>query len=76
MPHAMADEEKVVVYGTIVELLPNALFRVSLENGHKILAHGSGRVRSHHLRLLAGDKVKIEVAPTDPSRGRIVDRLK
>ncbi len=76
MACAMGDEERVVVFGTIVEPLPNALFRVALENGHKILAHGSGRVRSHHLRLLAGDRVKIEVAPTDPTRGRIVDRLK
>ena len=73
---AMAAEAKVVVLGTIVEPLPNALFRVALENGHKILAHGSGSVRSNHLRLLAGDRVKIEVAPTDPTRGRIVERIR
>jgi translation initiation factor IF-1 len=77
MACAMApEEERVVVFGTIVEPLPNALFRVSLENGHKILAHGSGSVRRSHLRLLAGDRVKIEVAPHDPTRGRIVERLK
>jgi translation initiation factor IF-1 len=77
MAHAMAHEEdKVVVLGTIVEPLPNALFRVSLENGHKILAHGSGSVRKTHLRLLTGDRVKVEVAPEDPTRGRIVERIK
>jgi translation initiation factor IF-1 len=70
------EEEKVVVFGTIVEPLPNALFRVALENGHKILAHGSGSVRKTHLRLLTGDRVKIEVAPHDPTRGRIVERIK
>ena len=75
MARAMA-EEKAVVLGTIVEPLPNALFRVALENGHKILAHGSGSVRSNHLRLLAGDRVKIEVAPGDPGRGRIVERIR
>ena len=77
MACAMATEEdKVVVIGTIVEPLPNALFRVSLENGHKILAHGSGSVRRAYQRLLTGDRVKIEVAPHDPTRGRIVERLK
>ena len=75
MARAMV-EERVVVLGTIVEPLPNALFRVALENGNKILAHGSGSVRRTHLRLLAGDRVKIEVAPQDPTRGRIVERLK
>jgi translation initiation factor IF-1 len=72
----VAAEDKVVVVGTIVEPLPNALFRVALENGHKILAHGSGAVRSHHLRLLAGDRVKVEVVSHDPSRGRIVERIR
>ena len=76
MASLVAAEEKVVVLGTIVEPLPNALFRVALENGHKILAHSSGSVRSTHLRLLAGDKVKIEVAPNDPTRGRIVERIR
>ena len=77
MACAMATEEdKVVVIGTIVEPLPNALFRVSLENGHKILAHGSGSVRRTYRRLLTGDRVKIEVAPEDPTRGRIVERIK
>ena len=75
MARAMV-EERVVVLGTILEPLPNALFRVALENGHKILAHGSRGVRSHHLRLLAGDRVKIEVTPENPGRGRIVERLK
>ena len=69
-------EDRVVVLGTIVEPLPNALFRVSLENGHKILAHGSGNVRSSHLRLLAGDHVRVEVTPKDPTRGRIIERIR
>ncbi|HEV3230968.1 MAG TPA: translation initiation factor IF-1 [Candidatus Dormibacteraeota bacterium] len=76
----MGTEDEAVqaqtLVGTVLEPLPNALFRVSLENGHKILAHGSGGVRDNHLRLLAGDRVRIEVAPTNPTRGRIVERLK
>jgi translation initiation factor IF-1 len=72
----MSAEEKAVVLGTIVEPLPNALFRVSLENGHQITAHGSGTVRSGHLRLLAGDRVRIEVSAHNPTRGRIIERLK
>ncbi len=66
---------KVVVIGTIVEPLPNALFRVALENGQKILAHGAGTVRSLNVRLVAGDRVRIEVPPSNPSRGRIVERI-
>jgi translation initiation factor IF-1 len=69
-------EDRAEVVGTIVEPLPKALFRVSLENGHELLAHGSGTVRSRHLRLLVGDKVRVEVSPTNPTRGRIVERLK
>jgi translation initiation factor IF-1 len=72
----MAADETTVVTGTIVEPLPNALFRVALENGHQITAHGSGTVRSRHLRLLAGDRVRIEVSPKNPTRGRIVERLR
>jgi translation initiation factor IF-1 len=73
---AVGTEDKAVFVGTVLEPLPNALFRVSLENGHKILAHGAGSVRDNHLRLLAGDRVRIEVASTNPTRGRIVERLK
>ena len=71
----MAADETTVVVGTVVEPLPNALFRVALENGHQITAHGAGTVRSRHLRLLAGDRVRIEVSPKNPTRGRIVERL-
>ena len=73
---AVGTEERVVLLGTIQEPLPNSLFRVSLENGHKILAHGSGIVRSNHLRLLAGDRVKVEITPGNPTRGRIIERLR
>jgi translation initiation factor IF-1 len=65
-----------MVVGTIVQPLPNALFLVALENGHQLTAHSSGTVRSGHLRLLAGDRVNVEVSPNNPTRGRIVRRLK
>jgi len=68
-------EEKVVVIGTIVEPLPNALFRIALESGRQITAHSAGTVRSGHLRLLPGDRVRVEVSPVNPTRGRIVERL-
>jgi translation initiation factor IF-1 len=73
---AVETEGRAVYIGTVLEPLPNALFRVSLENGTKILAHGAGGVREHHLRLLAGDRVRVELAATDPTRGRIVERVK
>lgn len=62
--------------GTIQESLPNAMFRVELENGHKVLAHISGKMRKHFIKILPGDKVKVELSPYDLSRGRITYRLK
>ena len=62
--------------GTVVEPLPNAMFRVELENGHKVLAHVSGKIRMNFIRILPGDKVKIELSPYDLSRGRITYRYK
>ena len=60
--------------GTIVESLPNAMFRVELDNGHKVLAHISGKMRMHYIRILPGDKVKVEMSPYDLSKGRITFR--
>ena len=60
----------------MVEPLPNAIFRVELENGHKVLAHISGKMRMHYIRILPGDRVQIELTPYDLSRGRITDRYK
>ena len=62
--------------GTIVESLPNAMFRVELENGHKVLAHISGKMRMHYIRILPGDRVKVELSPYDLTRGRVVYRFK
>jgi len=62
--------------GTILEALPNAMFRVELDNGHKILAHISGKMRMHFIRILPGDKVTVEMSPYDLSKGRIVYRVK
>ena len=72
----MAKEELIEVEGTIVEALPNAMFRVVLENDHKVLAHVSGKIRMNFIRILPGDKVKLELSPYDLSRGRITFRLK
>ncbi len=72
----MAKEEPIKVDGTIVETLPNATFRVELENGHKVLAHISGKMRMHFIKILPGDKVTLELSPYDLSRGRIVYRYK
>lgn len=72
----MAKEEGVQVEGTVVEPLPNAMFRVELENGHKVLAHISGKMRMHWIRILPGDKVTVELSPYDLTRGRIVYRFK
>jgi translation initiation factor IF-1 len=69
-------EEGIQVEGTVVEPLPNATFRVELENGHKVLAHISGKMRMHFIKILPGDKVTIELSPYDLSRGRIVYRYK
>ena len=72
----MAKEELIEVEGTVEEALPNAMFRVVLENNHKVLAHVSGKIRMHFIRILPGDKVKLELSPYDLSRGRITFRLK
>ncbi|HEX9653455.1 MAG TPA: translation initiation factor IF-1 [bacterium] len=72
----MAKEEAIKVDGTILETLPNATFRVELENGHKVLAHISGKMRMHFIKILPGDKVTLELSPYDLSRGRIVYRHK
>ncbi|HUK13388.1 MAG TPA: translation initiation factor IF-1 [Thermoanaerobaculaceae bacterium] len=72
----MAKEEAVEVMATVVEALPNAVFRVELENGHEVLAHISGKMRKHFIRILPGDKVLVELSPYDLTRGRIVYRYK
>mgnify|MGYP001356369338 FL=1 len=72
----MAKEESIEVEGTVLEPLPNAMFRVELENGHKILAHISGKMRMHFIRILSGDKVKVQLSPYDLTRGRITYRYK
>ncbi len=69
-------EEGIQVEGTVIEPLPNAMFRVELENGHKVLAHISGKMRMNYIRILPGDKVKLELSPYDLSRGRITFRVK
>jgi len=72
----MAKEEAIEVEGTVVETLPNAMFRVELPNGHRILAHISGKMRMHFIRILPGDKVTVELSPYDLTRGRITYRSK
>ena len=72
----MAKEDSIEVEGPVIEPLPNAMFRVELENGHKELAHISGKMRMHFIRILPGDKVKVELSPYDLSRGRITYRAK
>ena len=72
----MAKEAAIKVDGTIIETLPNATFRVELENGHKVLAHISGKMRMHFIKILPGDKVALELSPYDLSRGRITYRYK
>jgi len=72
----MAKEDLIEVEGEIVETLPNAMFRVKLDNGHIALAHVSGKMRMHFIRILPGDKVKLELSPYDLSRGRITYRHK
>ena len=72
----MSKEELIEVEGTILEPLPNAMFRVELENGHKVLAHISGKMRMHFIRILSGDKVKVQLSPYDLTRGRITYRYK
>mgnify|MGYP001064834956 FL=1 len=72
----MAKEEGVQVEGTVVEPLPNAMFRVELENKHMVLAHISGKMRMHFIKILPGDKVTVELTPYDLSRARIIFRAK
>ncbi|MEO1018660.1 MAG: translation initiation factor IF-1 [Pseudomonadota bacterium] len=72
----MAKEDLMEFNGTVSEVLPNAMFRVKLENEHEILAHTSGRMRKNRIRVLAGDKVTVEMTPYDLSRGRITYRFK
>ncbi|MFH1223915.1 MAG: translation initiation factor IF-1 [Pseudomonadota bacterium] len=72
----MSKEDYFEVDGIVLEPLPNAMFRVQLENGHKILAHISGKMRMHYIKILPGDKVKIQMSPYDLSKGRIVYREK
>ena len=72
----MAKEDLIEFSGTVTEVLPNAMFRVKLENEHDVLAHTSGRMRKNRIRVLAGDKVTVEMTPYDLTRGRIVYRYK
>jgi translation initiation factor IF-1 len=69
-------EDAIVLDGTILESLPNAMFRVELDNGHKVLAHISGKMRMNYIRILPGDKVQVELTPYDLTRGRITYRFK
>jgi translation initiation factor IF-1 len=69
-------EDAIVLEGTVVEPLPNAMFKVELENGHQVLAHSSGKMRMHRIRILPGDRVQVEITPYDLSRGRITYRYK
>ena len=70
----MAKEEAIEVEGVVIETLPNAMFRVELNNGHRVLGHISGKMRMHFIKILPGDKVVVELSPYDLSRGRIVYR--
>ncbi len=72
----MPKEDLIETEGVVVETLPNAVFRVELENGHVVLAHVSGKMRMHFIRILPGDKVKLELSPYDLTRGRITFRVK
>ena len=70
----MAKEEQIQLSGTVVDTLPNTMFRVELENGHVVMAHISGKMRKNYIRILTGDKVKVEVSPYDLTKGRITFR--
>lgn len=72
----MAKEDCIEMEGTIIDTLPNTMFRVELENGHQVTAHISGKMRKNYIRILTGDKVKVELTPYDLSKGRIVYRAK
>jgi len=72
----MPKEEAIQVEGTIIEPLPNAMFRVELDNGHRVLAHISGKMRMHFIKILPGDRVTVELSPYDLTRGRVTFRAK
>jgi len=72
----MSKQDVIEVEGRVIEPLPNAMFRVELQNGHKVLAHVSGKIRMNFIRILAGDRVMVELSPYDLTRGRIVYRYK
>ncbi len=72
----MSKQDVIEVEGTVIEALPNAMFQVKLENGHVILAHVSGKIRMHFIRILPGDRVTVELTPYDLNRGRITYRFK
>jgi len=72
----VAKDDVIEIEGIVVETLPNAMFKVELENGHVVLAHVSGKIRMHYIRILPGDKVTVELSPYDLSRGRITYRFK
>ncbi len=76
VPARVAKEDVIEVEGTVVEPLPNAMFRVELDNGHQVLAHISGKMRMHYIRILPGDRVRVELSPYDLSRGRVVYRYR
>jgi len=81
VPHSdseasLAKEEPILVEGTVIEPLPNATFRVELDNGHEVLAHISGKMRMHYIRILPGDRIQVELSPYDLTRGRITYRYK
>lgn len=72
----MTSKEKIEVEGKVVESLPNGMFRVELANGHRVLAHISGKIRLHYIKILTGDKVLVELSPYDLTKGRIIYRYK
>lgn len=72
----MSKQDAIEVEGKVLEALPNAMFRVELENGHVVLAHISGKMRMHYIRIMGGDKVKVELSPYDLTRGRITFRVR
>ena len=72
----MAKEDAIQMEGTVIETLPNTMFRVELENGHKVIAHISGKMRKHYIRIMTGDSVTVELTPYDLEKGRIVYRAK
>ena len=72
----MSKEDHIILVGKVIQVLPNARFKVELENGHEIIAHISGKMRMHYIKILPGDKVKLEMSPYDLSKGRITYRYK